>query len=178
MCTAIALGGFMALSTMMSQGLSIQGQNAQLGASAQAQTQAARLQTQADYDQLELRKAQEHKKITVEQYRRLRQGERERGMISAKVADSGTYGGSNLRDTIASSIAQDIEQGTLENNLGAFDAEVANQKNASYYRGLSVRNQAQSKVNSRMGQMPTVLSLIGAGLGGFSTGASTFNSIN
>ena len=177
MCTPVALGGFMALSSIMSTGMQIKGRNQQLTEAARSQAGSAVEQTQADYQQLELQRDQERTKITVEEYRRLRQGERERGMLSAKLADAGVGGGSTLRDAVASQIQQDIDMGTLENNFGSTSAEISNQKNASYYKGRAQVNDAQSKLNTRTGGAATVLSLIGAGVQGYSSGVSTFNSI-
>lgn len=173
MCTAAAVGGFMALSSVFTQSMAIQAQNQMLTEQAQIKAQYAVDKARADYSQLELRRQQENTRITVEQYRQMRQGLRTNAKSSVRLADAGVYGGSTLRDVVANSIETQLNEGTLENNLNMTEAEISNKELSVYNQSQSLRNEAQSSLNKRTGQTATVLGLIGTGLSAYSSGSLT-----
>jgi len=166
----MALPFLMALLSMGTTLSGIRSQNQALTSQAQQMAAGAIRQTQSDLDLLELRKSQVSTTITLEQVRRMRQGQRERSTLAARLADAGVAGGTTVRDAVASVIQEETDLATLETKKEWNVNQLLMEQREAVTRGQSQINQAQGLLSQRTQAGPGVLQLIGAGLSGYSTG--------
>ena len=166
----MALPFLMALLSMGTTLSGIRSQNQALSSQAQQMAAGAVRQTQSDLDLLELRKSQVSTMITLEQVRRMRQGQRERSTLAARLGDAGVAGGTTVRDAVASVIQEETDLATLETKKEWNVNQLLMEQREAVTRGQSKINQAQGLLSQRTQAGPGVLQLIGAGLSGYSTG--------
>ena len=150
--------------------MGIQGQNQAATSQAQALAGMAQAQVRSDLDILTARQTQESATITLEQVRRMRLGQRERGMVAARMADTGAGGGTTLRETVASVISEEVDIGTMETQRGWMHDQAVLEKRGAIVRGQSTINQAQGMLDSRTSGAGGLLHLISAGVSGFAQG--------
>lgn len=170
MCTPSA-GPILALANVASTLTAMKAQGLQTAYAAQALAQQAQQQLKVDQATIELRRAQSSDNITLEQVRRFSQGLRERGIMSARLADAGVAGGSTLRDAVTSVIQEETDVGTIERRKQIQDAQLIMERRGAEVRAESQLNKAQDIYRS--GKTPTgagVLQLLAAGVSGYATG--------
>lgn len=149
----------------------IRSQSSQAAHQAAAVAAAAQQQVRSDQAIIELRRAQTSDNITLEQVRRMRQGQRERGVISARLGDAGVAGGSTLRTAVASAIQEDEDIGTLGHKGATADAQLNLERRGAEVRALSQLGKAQDIYQQGQTSVGAgVLQFISAGVSGYSTG--------
>ena len=167
MCSPTALIVGMSVGSSL---MGIRAQNQAATSQAQALAGMAQAQVRSDLDILSVRQAQESTTISLEQVRRMRLGQRERGMMAARMADTGVGGGTTLRETVASVISEEVDIGTMETQRGWIHDQTVLDKRAAVVRGQSTMNQAQGMLDSRTSGAGGLLHLLSAGVSGFSQG--------
>lgn len=163
---AVAIGALATVPTI------IQHRAATKAAKSQAQqlSQNALVQTEFDMGALKTRTYQEDTRITLESIRRLRQGLRERGALTARLADAGVGGSSTLRDAIASVIQEEEELGTIETKRSFMRSQAYREREAIHMGYAQQRGQAQSVWDSRPSWVSTGLEMMGSYASGYGIG--------
>jgi hypothetical protein len=172
MCTPVAAGIVMGVTSMASQAMAIKSQQQSMGQEAAVNAANAVAEARATMASLQVRRKQEATRVSLDQVRRYAQGRRERSTILTRSADALGGGASTVRDMVASVIQEEIDLGTLETSKEWADNQLVQEQIGAANRAVSGISQSQAHLDSRPGGFASVLQVIGAGVSGYSQGVS------
>ena len=169
MCEPVTVGIIMAATTAASTAISVNAQNKQ----AEASAQAAKNSAAADYQQQIEQQSQVDQQSSIDKSERARQAMIERASLRVAQGESGLTGISQIQEMNAVDMKQSYDTSIMEANRSNKISQLEAEKNSTHVNAQGRVNMANSSmVSNAMAGLQIGMAGVSSGLQGYSMGKS------